>query len=478
MVNFASSGGSLPSSLKNSTGTVDSKSGGVSFGASITNNDESTKTDGVLPDSDQFEPPTKGVSFGAEYDSSGIDQSDANSDHMHENDFRARYGSATEGGRSGMPMKKSFSYKVVGRLSRWEGGGGNPYQNLNNLDGGAGEGGEGKSPEVIIPETISCVEFCRQFLKPSYDLTEVTVEDIDRTKIMHDRFLEGSQFDFNYTTLLIIAGAIAALGLANNSSATIIASMLVSPLMGPVTSIAYGLSIGDFKMVRMALVTEVVSLVVCVVIGVVFAAAMLPFSVAEDWPVPEMTSRGTWTNFWVGIPIAFFSGLGVAVGLLDSQTNSLVGVAISASLLPPAVNCGMLFIIEASKYGGSEYYKQGLISLALTIANIIFIIIASMIMFRLKETLPIQKSIFWTDLGIARKIYHNVAIIPKVQKAPDDAEIKRRVTQFFPRASTMIMASDFRPSDNDDGGGGSGRPPYMWSLSSDVNSPGLASITE
>lgn len=96
--------------------------------------------------------------------------------------------------------------------------------------------------------------------------------------------------------------------------------------MGPVTSVAYGLSIGDFKMVRMGLVTEIVSLIVCVVVGALFAAVMLPFDISDEWPTGEMESRGTITNFLVGIPIAFFSGLGVAVGLLDSQTNSLVGV--------------------------------------------------------------------------------------------------------------------------------------------------------
>jgi uncharacterized membrane protein len=107
--------------------------------------------------------------------------------------------------------------------------------------------------------------------------------------------------------------------------------------MGPVTAIAYGISIGDYKMVRIGLITEVVSIIICIVIGLICAGAMLPFEVASDWPVEEMKSRGTMTSFWVGFPIAFFSGLGVAVGLLDDQTNSLVGVAISASLLPPAV---------------------------------------------------------------------------------------------------------------------------------------------
>ena len=47
-------------------------------------------------------------------------------------------------------------------------------------------------------------------------------------------------------------------------------------------------------------------------------------------------SRGTPTNLYAGIAIAFFSGLGVALSVIDDQTSSLVGVAISASLLPPA----------------------------------------------------------------------------------------------------------------------------------------------
>lgn len=34
-----------------------------------------------------------------------------------------------------------------------------------------------------------------------------------------------------------------------------------------------------------------------------------------------------------------------------------------------------------------------------------------MFMFRMKEVLPIKKSIFWSDLGIARKLYQKRALI-------------------------------------------------------------------
>lgn len=351
------------------------------------------------------------------------DGSDDDDDAKVSNDFKDRFGTSV---RPGLP--RTFSYKVVGRLSRWEGGRVNPYKDKD------------EPSEAIVDENqaekLSIGEFLRQFLRPTYDFTEVTIEDIERVKIMHDRFLNDSQFNFNYTTLLIIASVIAGVGLGQGSSASIIASMLVSPLMGPVTAIAYGISIGDYKMVRMGLVTEVTSLIICVVIGVIIASIMVVLPIAEDWPQSEMLGRGTLQNFFCGIPIAFFSGLGVAVGLLDSQTNSLVGVAISASLLPPAVNAGMLWML---KY----YHHEGIISLSLTVMNIAVIIIASMFMFRLKETLPIEKSIFWSDLGVARKIYHNVAIFPVIHEAPCPEEIKRRVTRFFPRASAMKMDSSW-----------------------------------
>jgi len=146
-----------------------------------------------------------------------------------------------------------------------------------------------------------------------------------------------------------------------------------------------------------------------------------------------MTSRGTFSNLLVSLPVAFFSGLGVAVSLLDEQTSSLVGVAISASLLPPAVNAGILWICHSfakrgtipepppyfgpvpyiynpegaqppipNPYGRGnpldvgdicddeedsdcyyelkDYYVMGLNSLFITLANIALIMISSMLM--------------------------------------------------------------------------------------------------
>ena len=62
---------------------------------------------------------------------------------------------------------------------------------------------------------------------------------------------------------------------------------------------------------------------------------MKPFETSTEKCV---CCRGLLRSLLVGVFIAVPSGAGVALSLLGGNTGSLVGVAISASLLPPAVN--------------------------------------------------------------------------------------------------------------------------------------------
>ena len=233
---------------------------------------------------------------------------------------------------------------------------------------------------------------------------------------VHSSITHGASFSFNYNTLLVVASVIAGLGLVSNSSTTVIASMLVSPIMGPVIGLAYGSTIRDWKLVRRSFKVEFISLIVCVCIGFAVCASTGWTELSEDWPTKEMTSRGEFRNFLVALPVAFFSGLGVAVSLLDNQTASLVGVAISASLLPPAVDSGILWIAHfyqeadilfepvpkpaPAAYGSGiepptkkDYREMAIVSLWVTLANIALIWISGMLMFRIKEVLPIEKNV-------------------------------------------------------------------------------------
>lgn len=59
--------------------------------------------------------------------------------------------------------------------------------------------------------------------------------------------------------------------------------------------------------------------------------------------------RGNARSLWMGVLWALTSGSGVAVALLQGSAGPLIGVAISASLLPPVVNCVSLFHLSRSQ---------------------------------------------------------------------------------------------------------------------------------
>lgn len=75
--------------------------------------------------------------------------------------------------------------------------------------------------------------------------------------------------------------------------------------------------------------------------GRMLACAATPASRVSRSSRGLLAPSGEAINLAVGLAIAIPSGIGVALSVLGNNTGSLVGVAISASLLPPAVNCGL-----------------------------------------------------------------------------------------------------------------------------------------
>jgi uncharacterized membrane protein len=62
----------------------------------------------------------------------------------------------------------------------------------------------------------------------------VSVEDI------YKQVAAGAEHTFNFTINLTMASVIAGIGIAANSPVATVASMLISPLMGPILAIAFG----------------------------------------------------------------------------------------------------------------------------------------------------------------------------------------------------------------------------------------------
>ncbi|XP_065568586.1 uncharacterized protein LOC136032265 isoform X1 [Artemia franciscana] len=255
-------------------------------------------------------------------------------------------------------------------------------------------------------------------------------EDSDFLKTMKSRFavqqvVENSRvagiINFDYSVFLLCAGLLAATGLVENSSIILVASMLVSPLMGPILAGTFGLSIRDSRLYKLGFKNEIISLLSCLGIGFFYG---LIYSNIYSWHngvfiTEEMKSRGQLRSLGIGLLVAIPSGVGVALSVLGNNVGSLVGVAISAALLPPVVNAGMLFSLSLVKtitgdlslpasyeplYSSSlniEAAFLGSLSMSLTLLNIFCIIVMGLLVLKVKQVVPKASTTlltkFWTE---------------------------------------------------------------------------------
>eukprot|EP00954_Amorphochlora_amoebiformis_P014626 1144011-Amorphochlora_amoeboformis.AAC.3 len=142
----------------------------------------------------------------------------------------------------------------------------------------------------------------------------------------------------------VVAAIIAGVGLLTDSSVTVVASMLVSPLMGPILGVTFGFLIKDYKMMIKSIRNEILGVVLTFLTGVIIASFTLVSSRQQSITF-EMSSRGEYLSLFTGAVVASPSGVGVALSVANTNINSLVGVAISAALLPPIVNSGLLLTL-------------------------------------------------------------------------------------------------------------------------------------
>ncbi|CAF0817555.1 unnamed protein product [Adineta ricciae] len=244
-----------------------------------------------------------------------------------------------------------------------------------------------------------------------------------------------SAITFDFIVLLTLASILASLGLLEDSSVILVASMLISPLMGPILAIVFGFCIHDRSLRRAGLRAEFIGLFVCLTCGFLIGLGTSVWETnwgsTTSFPTPEMKARGDLTRLSVGSMIALPSGAGVALSVLGGNAGSLVGVAISASLLPPAVNSGLLlgyslltaaipksfgrrsnetYILKRKIYPYNELICQtflsndyrslyscnmstetfilAIASFLLTLVNIVCIVLCALIVLRIKEVAP------------------------------------------------------------------------------------------
>lgn len=143
--------------------------------------------------------------------------------------------------------------------------------------------------------------------------------------------------------------------------------MLISPLMNPILISTFAAVIRDHKLQYWGLKNELVGIFLCISVGFIFGLIVCGLNYVFDSEIgltSEMVARTDFHSIIVGIFIALPSGAAVAIAVIGENFGSLVGVAISASLLPPAVNTVSLnnseSLIKISTLDMFLYCTQGL----------------------------------------------------------------------------------------------------------------------
>ncbi len=241
---------------------------------------------------------------------------------------------------------------------------------------------------------------------------------------------QGAVFSFDYMMLVFAAALLAGVGLATDNVVVIVASMLVSALMGPILGMTFGTFIADPALIVQGLVSEALGFLLCILGGVIVAAISSRYAGEGDldWPTEQMEIRGDPFGLVLGIAIAIPSGLGVGLSVTGNNTASLVGVAISASLLPPLVNAGMCWYYAAVGYlyvrtdpslTPGEFAVLGGYSFALTIINIILVWMFALLVFYIKEAAPIRGKSFLFQT-VTRQLRH-------MPERPTDMVMRRKL---------------------------------------------------
>lgn len=163
-----------------------------------------------------------------------------------------------------------------------------------------------------------------------HDNNHETVEGddaLDRSLILAS-VARDARLDKKFLLLIILASAIATLGLLQSSTAVVIGAMLVSPLMGPIMGIGFGLATIESNLIRGSLVTLAAGMAVAVLV----AALIIWLSPIAD-VTPELRARTQPTLLDLGVAVV--GGIAGVYAIMRKLSGVMVGVAIATALVPP-----------------------------------------------------------------------------------------------------------------------------------------------
>jgi uncharacterized hydrophobic protein (TIGR00341 family) len=192
---------------------------------------------------------------------------------------------------------------------------------------------------------------------------------------------ESAKPDVQFIVFMVLAAIVSASALVLNSIPILIASMILSPFMGPILGFSFGITTNDKSIIKEGIIGEIYGTIISIGMGFLIGvlAKVSGFR-------PELTTQMSNIGFpsYFDIIISICAGIAVAFSITGTVRSALVGVAIAVALIVPSVNVGLSLI-----YGA---FTLSFESLILFLTNILLIDLCAIIVFKLKKIGKIPKA--------------------------------------------------------------------------------------
>lgn len=204
--------------------------------------------------------------------------------------------------------------------------------------------------------------------------------NLDRDKEFNhrtrDSIISGIHFNGFSLYILICAIFICSLGLDINSTAVIIGAMLISPLMGPIIGMGFGLGTTNWDILKSAGRNYLIATLIALLTSTLFFL-ISPLNLEQS----ELLGRTQPTIY--DVLIAFFGGFAGIMAMATKQKGNVIpGAAIAIALMPPLCTAG---------YGLASLNSDFLFgALYLYIINTVFIGMATFVACKLLKMPTLQ----------------------------------------------------------------------------------------
>ncbi len=203
---------------------------------------------------------------------------------------------------------------------------------------------------------------------------------------------ENSSLNSQFFALVILSSIIAVLGLVLDNVAVIVGGMVIAPALGPILGTSIGIVLGNYKLMRRGIVTELVAMLIAISVGVILGLIIPNVEMTKALEVRMIPTIAD-------LIIAGAAGAAGAYSLLAKGNQSqLVGVMVAASLVPVMGTIGIgIAMNNPTMINGS---------LLLLISNFIALVLAVIITLYVKGLKPQ----IWYENKADKLIKHSLII--------------------------------------------------------------------